>query len=178
MIADGLHVGRGTLRALRHSLLTHVPDRAIGILQDVGYASGDGIYEEFARWLRESHGLSGPDELDAAHLNDVLATFFTDMRWGTLSISPLGSGALAVDSPDWVEADPGSAEIPMCFFTAGLLADFLGRLSGEAVSVMEVECRSRSDDRCRFLSGSPETLQRVYAEMTAGRSYEEALRAP
>jgi hypothetical protein len=63
----------------------------------------------------------------------------------------------------------------MCFFSAGLLADFLGRLAGEAVAVMEVECRSRNDGRCRFLSASPETLQRVYDEMTAGRSYADAL---
>jgi hypothetical protein len=65
--------------------------------------------------------------------------------------------------------------MPMCFFTAGMLADFLGRLAGEAVSVLEVECRSRNDERCRFLSASPETLDRVYELMNAGRSYEEAL---
>jgi hypothetical protein len=67
--------------------------------------------------------------------------------------------------------------MPMCFFTAGLLADFLRRLSGESVAVMEVECRSRNDARCRFLSATPETLQRVYEGMTAGRTYEEALTA-
>src|SRR2546426_9158196 len=33
----------------------------------------------------------------------------------------------------------------------------LGRLSGETVAVMEVECRSRNDPRCRFLSAAPET---------------------
>jgi hypothetical protein len=63
----------------------------------------------------------------------------------------------------------------MCFFSAGMLADFLGRLSGETVAVMEVECRSKGDSRCRFLSAMPETLQRVYEAMTEGRSYEEAL---
>jgi predicted hydrocarbon binding protein len=65
----------------------------------------------------------------------------------------------------------------MCFFSAGMLADFLGRLSGEAAAVMEVECRSRGDARCRFLSAMPETLQRVYEGMTEGRSYEDALGA-
>ena len=63
----------------------------------------------------------------------------------------------------------------MCFFSAGMLADFLGRLSGEPVSVMEVECRSCGDARCRFLSAAPEVLQRVYEGMTEGRTYEEAL---
>jgi hypothetical protein len=41
---------------------------------------------------------------------------------------------------------------------------------------MEVECRCRGDARCRFLSATPEVLEKVYSEMTAGRSYEEALR--
>jgi hypothetical protein len=175
MTADGLHVGRATLRALRQSLLTHAPDQAVTVLQETGYASGEGVFQSFAAWLRTTHGVGDPDELDAAQLNDVLGGFFRTTGWGTLAIAPLGTGALAVDSPDWVEADPGTAQVPMCFFSAGLLADFLGRLSGEPVAVMEVECRSRNDERCRFLSAAPETLERVYEEMTAGRSYEEAL---
>src|SRR5256886_17583124 len=64
----------------------------------------------------------------------------------------------------------------MCFFTAGMLADFLGRLSAETVAVMEVECRSRGDARCRFLSATPEILEKVYNEMTAGRSHAGGLR--
>lgn len=175
MTTNGLSMGRGSLRALHQSLLSHAPDQAIAILQETGYASGEGVFQAFDDWLRAQQGIGGPDELDAALLNDVLSGFFQTTGWGSLAISPLVGGALAVDSPDWVEADPGTADVPMCFFSAGLLADFLGRLSGEAVAVMEVECRSRNDGRCRFLSASPETLQRVYEEMTAGRSYEEAL---
>lgn len=176
MSTDGLHVGRGTLHALHQSLHAHAPDRAIAVLQDVGYAAGEGLFTSFGGWLR-TQGLAGPDELDAAHLNDVLAEFFGHAGWGTLSVTPCGTGALAIDSSDWVEAEPGSAEVPMCFFSSGLLAGFIGRLSGEPVSVMEVECRSRNDGRCRFLSASPETLQRVYEAMTAGQSYEDALGA-
>jgi len=56
------------------------------------------------------------------------------------------------------------------------LAEFFGRLSGEPVAVMEVECRSRNDERCRFLSASPDTLNEVYEQMKEGRGYEEALR--
>jgi predicted hydrocarbon binding protein len=177
MPVDDLHVGRGTLHALRRSLLNHAPDQAITVLQEAGYASGEGVFASFATWLRTTQGLGGPEELDATHLSAVLADFFGHAGWGTLTVTPCGGGALAVDSSDWVEAEPGSAEMPMCFFTAGLLADFLRRLSGESVAVMEVECRSRNDARCRFLSATPETLQRVYEGMTAGRTYEEALTA-
>ncbi len=63
----------------------------------------------------------------------------------------------------------------MCFFSSGMLADFFGRLSGEPVAVMEVECRSRNDERCRFLSASPDTLNEVYERMTQGTGYEQAL---
>lgn len=175
MSADGLHVGRATVRALRQSLLSHAPDQAITVLQETGYAAGEGMFNAFAEWLRVTHGLAGPEELDASHLNEILGDYFRSAGWGALRIHPLGSGALAVDSSDWAEAEPGTADTPMCFFSAGLLADFLGRLSGEPVAVMEVECRSRHDERCRFLSASPETLQRVYDEMTSGRSYAEVL---
>jgi predicted hydrocarbon binding protein len=177
MSPNGLSLGRGALRALRQSLLLHVPEQAITILQEAGYSSGEEVFQAFSDWLRAQQGVTSPEELDAAMLNDALSDFFRSRGWGTLSLSPLSGGALAVDSSDWAEADPGSADVPMCFFSAGLLSDFLGRLAGEAVAVMEVECRSRNDGRCRFLSASPETLQRVYDEMTTGRSYEEALGA-
>src|SRR2546422_1174396 len=40
---------------------------------------------------------------------------------------------------------------------------------------MEVECRSRNDPRCRFLSAAPETLNVVYDQMMRGTGYEEVL---
>ena len=87
----------------------------------------------------------------------------------------VGTGALALDSRDWAEAEPGTSQTPMCFFSAGMLADLLGRLSDETVAVMEVECRSKGDERCRFLSATPGVLEKLYNEMTQGRSYEDAL---
>jgi hypothetical protein len=42
---------------------------------------------------------------------------------------------------------------------------------------MEVECRSMGNDRCRFLLGTAETLQRVYDEMGQGVGYEDAVKA-
>ena len=53
---------------------------------------------------------------------------------GTLPISPVGTGALAVDSPDWAEAEAASAQPPMCFFSAGMLADFIGAISKSNVN--------------------------------------------
>jgi hypothetical protein len=42
---------------------------------------------------------------------------------------------------------------------------------------MELECRTRNDSRCRFLAGSPQTLQAVYDAMSAGRDYRDVLTA-
>ena len=156
------------VRQLHTSLLSRAPDQAIAILQEAGYAAGEGLYRAFA-------AANNPSDLDADLFAETLSEFFTSGGWGALTMSPVGTEALALDSSDWVEAEPGTSQTPMCFFSAGMLADFLGRLSDEPVSVMEVECRSRGDARCRFLSATPEVLQRVYEAMTEGRSYEEAL---
>lgn len=163
------------LRALHGSLQSHAPDAAVSVLQETGFASGEAIYDSFVTWLPDGAGVASPDQLDGGQLSRVLSTFFEVQGWGPLSVTPLPGGALALDSAAWVESEPGTAEAPMCFFSAGMLADFLGRLSAETVAVMEVECRSKGDERCRFLSAMPDTLQRVYQSMTEGKSYEEAL---
>lgn len=81
-----------------------------------------------------------------------------------------------MNSAEWAEADPDSdTTLPSCHVTAGMLAGLLGRLAGEHVAVMEIECRSRGDAECRFLAGAPDTLQAVYDGATAGRDYREVL---
>ncbi len=172
---DGLTVGRGALRQLHISLLRDAAEHAVTILQEAGFAAGEGVFQAFCAWLPGQTGAARPDDLDAGQLNDVLSAFFQAVGWGALTVAPLGNAALVVDSGDWAEAEPGSAETPMCFFSSGMLADFFGRLSGEPVAVMEVECRSRNDPRCRFLSAAPDTLNAVYEEMTRGKRYDEVL---
>jgi len=176
--AGGLTIGRGALRQLRQSLLRDAAPTAVTILQETGFAAGEGIYQAFCAWLPVHAGLARPEEVAAARMSEVLSAFFRSAGWGTVSVAPLGAAALAVDTDDWAEAEPGSAQVPMCFFSAGMLSDFLGRLSGQPVAVMEVECRSKSDARCRFLSASPDTLNAAYQRMTEGTGYEEALGAP
>ncbi|HTJ23041.1 MAG TPA: 4-vinyl reductase [Gemmatimonadaceae bacterium] len=156
------------VRQLHASLAARAPDQLVTVLQEVGYAAGDGLYRAFL-------AANNPTELDADLLGDALAELFTANGWGSVTITPVGTGALAIDSTDWAEAEPGTAQAPMCFFSTGMLADFLGRISEETIAVMEVECRSKGDERCRFLSATPDVLEKVYNEMTAGRTYEEAL---
>jgi hypothetical protein len=126
----------------------------------------------------KKQGSLRPEDLDAEFLGEVASAFFEDHGWGSLSVNPIAAGILAVDSPDWVEASPDAgAQYPSCHLSSGLLADFFGRLAGETVAVMEVECRTRGDDRCRFLIGSPEMLATVYERMSGGLSYLEASQA-
>jgi predicted hydrocarbon binding protein len=158
------------VRQLHASLAAHAPEQLITILQEAGYAAGGPLFQAFV-------AANNPAELDADLLPETLSEFFRTGGWGTVTITPVGTGALAIDSTDWAEAEPGSSQTPMCFFSAGMLADFLGRVSEETIAVMEVECRSRGDGRCRFLSATPAVLDNVYNEMTAGRTYVEALGA-
>ena len=122
----GLTIGPGALRQLHRSLLQHAPDAAITVLQETGYASGEGVYQAFAAWLVARSGINRPEDLEAAHFGEMLSEFFRTKGWGSLTVAPLSGAALALDSVDWVEAEPGTAQMPMCFFSSGMLADFLG----------------------------------------------------
>ena len=46
-----------------------------------------------------------------------------------------------------------------------------------ALAVMEVECRSRGDARCRWLVGAPDTLTSLYQHMAQGADYRTVLGA-
>ena len=107
---------------------------------------------------------------------EFLDPFFEALGWGTLTIEEAGKGALMITTPNWAEAEPGAGALqPSCFISSGLLADFFGRLSTVPVAVMEVECRSRSDAHCRFIAGTPRTMEAVFDALAAGGTYESAL---
>lgn len=169
-------LGRRALQQLRTSLERDSGAQAASYLQEAGFAGGEELFSAYAAWLGASHGVPEPGQLDAGHLSDVLSRFFAETGWGTIAVTPLGDAVLALDSEDWAESsESGGAAYPSCHFTCGMLADFLGRMAGETVAVMEVECRTRGDQRCRFLAGSPDTLATLYDRMAQGMGYEEGL---
>ncbi len=174
----GLRIGRRVLHQLRAALERDTGLQASTYLQEAGFAGGAELYAEFSEWLLATRGVERPAELDSRFLSEVLAEFFADQGWGALTAAPLAAAVLALDASDWAEAaEDGRGEFPSCHLTCGLLADFLGRLSTGLVAVMEVECRSRGDGRCRFLAGAPETLSTLYDRMAQGTAYAEALGA-
>ncbi|HXV86057.1 MAG TPA: V4R domain-containing protein [Gemmatimonadales bacterium] len=171
-----LVIGRGALAALRQALTQDLGEQAAVRLQEAGHAGGVEMYDFFVKWLAQNEGLEDPGALDASALGLVLSTFFTAIGWGTVVVERVGRNGLALDAPDWAEADPAAgAAYPSCYFSAGLLGEFVGRLANRTIAVMEVECRSASHARCRFLLGAPETLEAVYDAMSAGRDYASAL---
>ncbi|HEY2805458.1 MAG TPA: V4R domain-containing protein [Gemmatimonadales bacterium] len=158
-----------------HALRDRVGAQA---LQEAGYAAGEGTYQAFVHWLPGHASVDDPKELAAPRLAEVLSTFFSSLGWGSVEVTALGDAAVAFDSPDWAEAQPGaSIQYPGCYFTAGLLADFMSRIGDAPLAVMEVECRSRGDARCRWLVGAPDTLQALYQHMAQGADYMAVLGA-
>jgi predicted hydrocarbon binding protein len=171
----GLRLGRKVIHQLRSALERDTGLQAASYLQEAGFAGGEELYAEFTGWLETTRGVE-PADLDARYLSEVLSQFFSELGWGALTAQTLGQAVLALDSTEWAEAsDEGRGEFPTCHLTCGLLADFFGRLSDGLVAVMEVECRSRGDARCRFLAGAPETLSMLYERMAQGTSYADAL---
>ena len=171
-----LRLGRRVIHQLRASLERDTGLQAAGYLQEAGFAGGEEMFREFGDWLVATRGVEHVGDLDVQFLSEVVSQFFSEQGWGELTASPLSPAVLALDSAEWAEAsDESRGEFPSCHLTCGLLADFFGRLSEGLVAVMEVECRSRGDARCRFLAGAPETLSALYDRMAQGSGYADAL---
>lgn len=169
-----------SLAAIRHSLTQEVgSDGAARALQAAGYAAGDAFFTALTQPFTPE---SGGNRDALAKLGQVtfwrrLSQLFSTRGWGTLSHEALHEGVGALDSSNWVEAVPDTAARPSCFFTTGLLANLLGHASGTEVAVLEVECRTRGDQRCRFLFGAPETLAAVYGRVRLGEPAQESIAA-
>ena len=162
-----------SLVALSPAALHRLRDTAgAQVLQEAGYAAGESVYRSFARWLPGVAGVDDPGDLAASRLAEVLSRFFSSLGWGGVVVNQLSDAVVAVDSADWAEAQAGAGlQYPSCAFTSGLLADFMSRIGDAPLAVMEVECRSRGESRCRWLVGAPESLTALYEHMAQGADY-------
>lgn len=161
-------ISRDSLNALRASLFRDLGGTAATYLQDAGYTGAGRIYDAFESWLKTRGGPS-PAELTRDDFAKYVADFFAASGWGTLEFSQADNGVATIESTDWAEAVAADgSEMSGCYFTTGVLADFFGRIADAPLSVMETECRSMGAGRCRFVIGTPEKLQEIYDQMTAG----------
>jgi predicted hydrocarbon binding protein len=175
--ATGVTVGKRALHQMRTVLERETGPQAALLLREIGFATGESLYDAFETWTRERYHVDGPRALDTAYLAEALSGFFDEAGWGSVAVSELAPSVLGLDMADWAEAEPHGAEYPSCHFSCGMLADFFTRLGGSQAAVMEVECTSRGEARCRFLVGSPDMLTYIYERMTTGMSYMQALGA-
>lgn len=166
---------RASLAALRAALVRDAGPAAATYLQEAGYAGGESLFASFFSWLQD-RGYGAPEHLDVATFEQRASEYFRDAGWGTLTIGTLRDAVATLDSTDWGEANPASGlDHPACHLTTGMFADFFGRLADHAVAVLEVECRSAGDPRCRFLIGNAEVMSHVYDEMGRGLAYGAAV---
>ena len=170
-----LAIGRSTLDQIRVVLEREVPAQSPTLLREIGFTAGEPSYEAFVDSVAQRYGVEAPQALDARYLGEALAGFFREEGWGNVTAELLAPGVLALDSPDWAEAGPRDAAVPSCHFGCGMLSDFFTRMGGYPAAVMEVECRSRGEARCRFLVGSPDLLTWIYEQMLAGTGYDQPI---
>lgn len=172
-----LAITRDALAALRVALVRDTGAAAAGYLQEAGYAGGGALFEAFRRWLA-ARGAGSPESLTVDAFQREATEYFRHTGWGSLHVGALHDTVATLDSPDWGEAVPESgAEQPSCHLSAGMFADFFGRVADAPLAVMEVECRSAGGTRCRFLLGSTDVMQRVYEQMSEGAAYAIAVGA-
>jgi predicted hydrocarbon binding protein len=161
------------LRALREALEAEVGgDAAARALRHAGHAAGDALYP----LLKAGETETDPAQLPEAEFWQRVADLFAARGWGRLHFEAVHPGVGALEAGDWVEADADGGRVrPSCHFTTGALANLLGHAAGAPVGVLEVECRSRGDLRCRFAFGGQDALEAVYGALTQGQDLDRAL---
>jgi bacteriochlorophyll 4-vinyl reductase len=161
-----------SLAALRDSLVSSVgPDAAALALRQAGHAAGDALHR-----ILSAGDPAALTDLPAEKFWALLTRLFSSRGWGQLAYSQVHSGVGSLEAADWAEVRPeGNAGQPSCHFTTGILANLLGQIAQAEVAVLEAECRSRGDQRCRFLFGGADAVFAVYERIAAGDEPDAAL---
>ena len=170
-----LGITRDGLIALRAALVRDGGAGGLAYLQEAGYAGGGALFEAFRQSLA-ARGVGAPESLSVEDFQSEATEFFRRAGWGSLRVGSLHDTVATLDSGDWAEATPEApVEHVACSYSAGMFADFFGRVADAPLAVMEVECRSAGGERCRFLLGSAEVMQSVYDRIAEGHSYDAAV---
>jgi predicted hydrocarbon binding protein len=165
-----LAIPAGSLTALRDALVASVgPEAAAEALRAAGHAAGDAFFRILA-------GGNGNDVrgLATRQFWARLSQLFSARGWGHLTYSEAHPGVGSLHTADWAEAAGGGAGAT-CLVTTGMLANLLGQVAESEVAVLEVECRGRGDQQCRFLFGGSDAVYAVYDRLNAGDEPDSAL---
>ncbi len=156
--------------ALRRAVESPASAVSVESVRDAGYHAGQALFDDFASWLAD-RGESTPESLDDERFAALASAFFEAVGWGQVHFTTLSDAVLALDSYDWAEAEGDGGN---CHVSTGLFAGFFGRLANAPIAVLEVQCRSADDARCRFLLGSIDVLGYVHEAMGRGIPYDRA----
>ncbi len=147
---------------------------AIETLRDAGYLAGGALFDAFALWLDE-RGERAPEQLGEDQFGPLVTAFFQSTGWGEMELTQVSESVLAIDAHEWCECEVGGGrELPGCHVSTGMFAGFFGRLAEAPLAVLEVECMSAGNQRCRFLLASLDVLQYVHEAMGRGIPYDRA----
>lgn len=181
----GLILPPAALTLLRRSIREEVGDlSATRILQNAGFATGEVLYREFLEELPGSESdvdpgaeaAASPRDLDEARFWFSMNRFLGARGWGRIESERVHPGLAVLHAYDWAESDAaGEDDQPGCHFTAGFFSHILSQLAGQAIAVLEVECRSAGDERCSFLYGSEAAVHEVYGLLLDDTPLDEAL---
>lgn len=156
--------------ALRKAVESPLSSVTVDSVRDAGFYAGQALFDAFSAWLAE-RGETPAESLEDARFTLLVADFFSEFGWGQLQFTPISEAVLAIDSSDWGEAEGYGGS---CYVSTGLFAGFFGKLAAAPIAVLEVECRSAGDSRCRFLLGSIDVMGYVHEAMGRGVPYESA----
>jgi predicted hydrocarbon binding protein len=161
------------LDALRSTVAESASD-PVHQLRQAGFLAGSSFHSLLEEWTTASDRARAVDDLPVARFWLNFADFWEAQGWGRLEHREIHPGISVLESRDWLEAElPGA--VPGCHVTTGILAEMLRLIAGQEIAVLEVSCRGRGDESCRFLIGSPATLETLYEEIRDGVPLEVAV---
>lgn len=155
-------------------LLVDLPGEAdMETLRAAGDAGGGALLEAFSQWSRDG-GMEDLPDLPVEDFRERAAEFFHWCGWGEVSLSTNFDSLIEVSIEDCWESRRQHGDQTGCHLTTGLLHGFFAALAGYELGVMELECAELgSGGACRFVIGTPEMVDSIYAGLSAGANYEE-----
>lgn len=159
-------------------LLIELPGEAdMETLRAAGDAGGGALLEAFSHWSKDG-GTEDLADLPVEAFRQRAAEFFQWCGWGDISLSTISDSLIEVSIGGCWETQRQHGDQSGCHLTTGLLHGFFAALAGYELGVMELECTGLgSGGACRFVIGTPEMVDSIYAGLSAGAAYEEIVSA-
>lgn len=154
-------------REVLHLLLELPGEADMETLRAAGDAGGTALVDAFSQWLADA-GTDDVADLPVEVFRQRAAEFFQWCGWGTTSLSASTSSLIEVTISGCWEARRDQSPKSGCHLSTGLLHGFFAGLAGYELGVMEIECAALSSgETCRFVIGTPEMVDSIYAGLNA-----------